>query len=366
MKVSHIITGLGQGGAEGALVRLICESKDPAAHTVISLMGEGVHAEALRATGVHVITLDAPRGRFSISAFHRLILAVRESSPDVVQTWMYHADLLGGLAAKWLGIPVVWGVRHSDNSINDLGLKTWIVTKICSLLSYWIPELIVGCSRRAIDLHQAFGYSSRFVYIPNGFDFTKPIDSVVLSFLHEPPVFGHAARLHPIKDHANFLKAMDRLIGLRKSFRALMAGSGILLTNPLFRAIFPEDMKRVVSPVGPQNDMSSFYASLDCFVLSSKGEAFPNVVAEAMLAGIPCIVTDVGDAAEIVGDTGWVVPPRNADALANAMVEALDAMKDSEAWMVRKAKARARIVAEYSMAKMQSRYQAAWKAAMES
>jgi len=154
MNITHVITGLNQGGAEGALVRLVCQSANPAAHTVISLMDEGIHGAKIRASGASVVSLGARRGGFSISAFHRLIAEIRESGPDVVQTWMYHADLLGGLATKQLGIPLVWGVRMSNNSIRDLGLRPgwWQKPARCfrmlSLVLLWVavsvPSLCIA------------------------------------------------------------------------------------------------------------------------------------------------------------------------------------------------------------------------------
>lgn len=365
MNIVHVITGLNQGGAEGALVRLICQSRNPVAHTVISLMNEGIHGDALRASGAQVFALGARRGGFSISAFHQLIALIRQVNPDVVQTWMYHADLLGGLAAKQLGIPVVWGVRHSDNSIKDLGLKTWLVAKACALLSHIIPRRIVGCSQRAIALHRKFGYADRFIYIPNGFPIPGENALITNARVRNPPVFGHAARLHPIKGHADFLSALNILKLQNLDFRARMAGTDVVASNPEFSAMIPVTAAERIEAIGPQSDMPGFYKACDAFVLSSHGEAFPNVVAEAMLAGLPCIVTDVGDAAEIVGDTGWVVPAKDPKALALAMHQAMVAMSNPESWTLRKMAACSRIMKQYSMDTMQSRFEAAWTAAME-
>jgi glycosyltransferase involved in cell wall biosynthesis len=365
MKITHVITGLNQGGAEGALVRLVCQSANPSVHTVISLMDEGIHGTQLRASGASVVSLGARRGSFSISAFHRLIAEIRESGPDVVQTWMYHADFLGGLAAKQLSIPVVWGVRHADTSLTDLGLKTWLVAKACALLSDIVPRSITGCSQRSIALHRKFGYANRFVYIPNGFNLSATNALIAHSDVHSPPVLGHAARLHPIKGHADFLNALENMKLRNQDFQARMAGTDVLVSNPEFSAMIPATVAQCIEAIGPQNDMPGFYKTCDVFVLSSHGEAFPNVVAEAMLAGLPCIVTDVGDAAEIIGDTGWVVPAKDPQALAAAMQQAIVAMADTDAWAARKTAACARITNLYSMDKMQSRFEAAWTAAME-
>jgi glycosyltransferase involved in cell wall biosynthesis len=185
------------------------------------------------------------------------------------------------------------------------------------------------------------------------------------SDVHSPPVLGHAARLHPIKGHAEFLSALEHLKLRILNFHARMAGTEVQLSNPEFSAMVPASVAERIEAIGPQNDMPEFYKTCDVFVSSSHGEAFPNVVAEAMLAGLPCIVTDVGDAAEIVGETGWVVPAKDPQALAAAMHQAIVAMADTDAWAARKAAACARITSLYSMDKMQSRFEAAWTAAME-
>lgn len=365
MRILHIIVGLNQGGAEGALVRLIQSSDSPSGHVVVSLMDEGIHGATIRSFGAKVFALNQRKGCFSISAFQLLRTILREQRPDVVQTWMYHADLIGGVAAKSLGIPVVWGVRHSELSVSDLGYRTWLIAKACAMLSYLIPRAIVGCSRKSIRLHRRFGYADRFVYIPNGFHVAARLKNAMRASPDGLPVIGHAGRFHPVKNHSGFLQAVAKHVQSGRDCRVLMAGSGVLVSNLDFSALIPECLRSRVSALGPQDDMPAFYAHLDCFVLSSASEAFPNVVAEAMLAGVPCVVTDVGDAAEIVGDTGWVVAPGNVDALAEAITSAVEATKDSVSWADRKTRARERIVAEYSMDMMKSRFEAVWKTAME-
>lgn len=364
MKVVHVIVGLGQGGAEGALVRLIQSSDSPSNHVVVSLMDEGIHGATIRSFGAKVLTLNQRKGGFSLSAFQRLRAILNEQSPDVVQTWMYHADLIGGIAAKSLGIPVVWGIRHSDNSLSSLGIKSWLVAKACATISGFVPSYIVACSQRAIDLHRKFGYSGRFIYIPNGFILS--LKDFKDRGCNMPPVFGHAARFHPMKNHAGLLEAFSRLKKNNIRVQINFAGQGVSTDNPIFLNLIPKNIGSDVIACGPRHDMEDFYSELDCFLMSSAwGEAFPNVVAEAMLSGVPCIVTDVGDAAEIVGDTGWVVPPGNVDALAEAIASATEAAKDSDSWADRKIRARERIVAEYSMDKMKIRFEAVWKTAME-
>ena len=112
MKVLHVITGLNDGGAEAVLHRLI--KHDPHdEHLVVSLTGEGKYGPVLRQSGVPVTALEMPRGRVTWQGLSGLWRVLRAQRPDVVQTWMYHADLLGGVCARVQGLPVVWGIRNT-------------------------------------------------------------------------------------------------------------------------------------------------------------------------------------------------------------------------------------------------------------
>jgi glycosyltransferase involved in cell wall biosynthesis len=143
-----------------------------------------------------------------------------------------------------------------------------------------------------------------------------------------------------------------------------MAGSGVSFDDLTFSRLVPHNLKKYIKVIGPQSNIQLVYDACDCFVLSSETEAFPNVVAEAMLSGLPCIVTDVGDAAEIVGDTGWVVSSNSLDELVDAMGEVLTAMKNSREWIRRKELSRERIEQNYSIQKMQDQFNVVWKMAV--
>ncbi len=372
MKVVHIITSLGQGGAESTLTRLIHNGSNPRNHTVISLTGDGIYGKYLRSAGATVFTLRQKPGRFSIGALKQIRSICKEVKAEVVQTWMYHSDLIGALAVIGTDIPVVWGVRHSDNSIKDLGLKTWLVAKVCAFFSFFIPKFIISCSQKSIEMHRRFGYADKFVYVPNGFEIKKT-DSLmkqiqdarnVFGLLPESIVFGHVARFHPSKGHLSFMKAVSIISLNNKSVTGLMAGSGVSFDDLTFSRLVPHNLKKYIKVIGPQSNIQLVYDACDCFVLSSETEAFPNVVAEAMLSGLPCIVTDVGDAAEIVGDTGWVVSSNSLDELVDAMGEVLTAMKNSREWIRRKELSRERIEQNYSIQKMQDQFNVVWKMAV--
>lgn len=363
----HVITSLNQGGAENALLRLISSMlnniQSQHVHHVISLTDTGMYGDLLNSLNCQVHVLAMKRGKLSIRSVLKLRKLMQKINPDVVQTWMYHADLLGGVVAKSLRIPVFWGVRHNDTSMKSLGIKTWLVAKMCALVSAFVPDKIVSCSRSSIASHREFGYSDCFVYIPNGFDISKAdyLEVESQTKTKTMPVVGHAARFHPFKGHIEFVTALLELKRGLIGFRARMAGFGVCFSNPIFSCLVSKSLHEDIDAIGPQADMADFYMSCDVFVLSSLGEGFPNVVAEAMLFGLPCIVTDVGDAAEIVGDTGWVVRPGDIKELKFAIQNALAEINNIEDWLIRKAKARTRIADNYSIEKMQAGYTNIWQ-----
>ena len=138
--VVHIITGLRQGGAESVLQRLVTVTREDVRHIVVSMMGEGVYGESLRAAGIEVETLLMPRGRLSLRGLVRLYRMLRRLKPDVVQTWMYHADLVGGIVARCAGCrSVVWGIRHSDFDRDKTSRSTRLTVKASALMSAHSP-----------------------------------------------------------------------------------------------------------------------------------------------------------------------------------------------------------------------------------
>lgn len=371
MIILHVITGLNQGGAEGALLRLVSNSGNPHKHLIISLTDAGIHGKTLVSLGCQVHQLEMTKRRISLRALIDLRRLLKDIKPDVVQTWMYHADLLGGLAAKSLGIPVVWGVRQSNNSFKELGFKTWLVAKACAALSYVVPERIINCSNQSIALHKRFGYADKFDHVPNGFHVEEAAIALdekqsytsKLRLAPDALVFGHMARFHPMKNHQGFLQAFAQVAATQNNAIAVMVGTGVLDENQDFFLYCQTAILDKLRLLGPRKDTEALFRIFDIFVMSSSwGEAFPNVVAEAMLQGTPCVVTEVGDAAEIVGDTGWVVPPNDVNALAVAMLKAANLSCDER--QRRGQAARQRIIDNYGIDKMVSRFETVWQQAI--
>jgi glycosyltransferase involved in cell wall biosynthesis len=370
MKVLHIITSLNDGGAEAVLFRLIAhDTKNQ--HAVVSLTSEGKYGPALRDRGVPVVALEMPRGRLTWRGVQTLRFTLRQAQPDVVQTWMYHADLAGGIAARAAGIPVVWGIHNTTLEPGRSSRATIWVARVCAWLSRWVPSRIVVCAQAAQAVHAALGYAAaRMVVIPNGYDLSRFAPDLrsrrslraQWGVPDDLALLGMVARWDPYKDHANLIEALALLRHRGHAFRAMLVGTGVDEHNAtLMRYVADVGLSDWVQPLGPRTDVPAVMNALDVHVLSSSAEAFPNVLAEAMACGTPCVTTDVGDAAQIVGDTGWVVPPRNPQALAEALAQALTAQDDRAVWATRQQRCRERIAKNYSIEAMVQQYREVWQ-----
>jgi len=372
MIVAHVINGLNNGGAEAVLYRL-CLADNKNTHVVISLRGEGKYGPLLKTAGITVHCLDMPRGLLTPVGLWRLARLLRHLRPDVVQTWMYHADLLGGLVARAVGIRAVfWGIRQTDLQQGKTKRTTILVARLCALLSRWVPKRIVSCAQQGMVVHQALGYAKdKFRVIPNGYDLSRLAPDAhsgcaLRSTLGVPdgmPLLGNVARFHPQKDHHNLIAALGLLKQNGLDFRCLLIGDGMTDTNAELMAwLDTHNVRAEVLLLGPRSDITSVMNALDVNVLSSSyGEGFPNVLCEAMACGTPCVTTDVGDAGLIVANTGWVVPARSAEALARAMTAAIEEqLADPVAWELRQKQAYLRIHNNFSNEEMVRNFNLVW------
>jgi glycosyltransferase involved in cell wall biosynthesis len=373
MNVFHVITGLNDGGAEAVLYGL-CSHDQSNQHTVISLSGPGKYASKLKSLGVPVTTLNMSPDHSSLFKFISLVLLFVRDKPDVVQTWMYHGDLVGGLAARMAGIKsVIWGIHNSTLKPGISKKTTIFIVNILAKLSSWIPARIAVCAQRSIEVHQALGYDrDKMCFIPNGYDlskFKRGLDfqsKLRLNLVSNQsiPLIGMVARFDPQKDHVNLLDALAILSRGGLAFRCVLVGTGLDSSNPqIIELISRRNLVGHLQLLGRRSDVPRIMNALDLHVLpSAYGEAFPNVVAEAMACGTPCVVTDVGDAAYIVGDVGWVVPPQDPIALAQAISTAIHEL-NTEDGEKRGYLSRLRIEENFSIEQMIGRYNCLWRQA---
>lgn len=328
--IIHIITGLNTGGAETMLYKLLSyidrtkfESK------VLSLTDIGSIGKKIEKLGISVKALGMKRGVPDPRYVFRLAAIFKKEKPDLVQTWMYHADLIGGLAAKLVrNIPIVWNIRHSNLDPEGNKKTTILTAKACAKLSKTIPKKIICCSEASFKVHSELGYKEeKMIVIPNGFDLDafKPDVEARYSVRRElripddAVIIGMVARFDPQKDHKNLINAAGVFCRSNKNIHFILCGDGITNGNKqLAKWIQEHNLQVNFHLLGRRADIARITTAFDIASSSSYGEGFPNVVGEAMTCEVPCVVTNVGDSAYIVGDTGIVVPPKNPLAMAKA------------------------------------------------
>lgn len=333
---------------------------------VISLSTRGELAPRITALGIPVQALGMNLRLPSPAKFFRLVRILRCLHPDLVHTWLYHADLLGGLAARLAGISAVgWCVRNSDLDRGNARLAIRAVVRLCAWLSKWIPRRILSCSEKARNLHVGYGYAAeKMLVVPNGFDIAQFVPNGEarrgvrkdLGLEEDTLLVGLIGRFDPQKNHAGFLKAAGALHRRMPQVHFVMAGKGIDSNNTaLMQSITAANLVSNVHLLGLRDDMPRLMAALDVLASSSYGEGFPNVLGEAMACGVPCVVTDVGDSIDIVGDTGRGVAPHDMQGLANALEELLTLPPGERTAMGQRA--RERVATHFEIGKVVQRYQ---------
>ncbi len=371
IRVLHLITGLPVGGTQMMLAKLLSTmNRDAFENEVASLEEPRPMAETIASLGIPVTSFGMRSEMLAPGKLARLVGWLRRSRFDVVQTWMYHADLIGGIAAKLCGgIPVAWGIRHSNLDPRYNKRSTLWIVRSCARLSRWLPRRIVCVSEVARRVHARFGYAEhKLDVIPNGFDLEafRP-DSAARAALRRDlglpdsaVVVGNVARFDSQKDHQTFLRAARSLMDGAPDVHFVLCGENVDAANrELARWIADAGIAPRCHLLGVRRDVASIHAALDIEVCSSIGEGFSNAIGEAMACEIPCASTDVGDSATLIGDTGRVVPAQDPAALASACRELVEIGAEGRRRLGQAA--RRRIADRFSLATITARYESLYR-----
>ena len=358
MVIAHLITNVGIGGTENQLQQLVLAShKERFRHIVISMTEGGVISAELKAAGMEVYSVGMIRGVLSPFGLIRLIRLLRRLKPDVLHCWLYHACLLGFFATRVVHVDrLIWALRSANPEFRSYSMQTRGVIRLCARLSA-VPDALIVNSEVSRKVHERWGYrTDRMRVIPNGTDterFAPDSEARILvrkqlGIAHDVMLVGLIARYHPMKDHETFLRAAGRLCRRHPDLHFLFAGQDMLPENEALMQLVAENhLQQAVHLLGPRRDIPRLTGALDISCLSSWSESFPNALPEAMSCGVPCVATDVGDAAHIIANTGKVVPPRDPERLAST-IEELIAMPAEERLALGR-KARERVMEEFSL-----------------
>ena len=368
-RVTHVITGLGAGGgAENLLFQLLDHlDEGRSGHRVISMRSpQPSLVPSIEEMGVSVRELDWS-GRPGPADFLRLGQALRELPSDVIQTWMLHSNVIGGLAARAVSrTPVIWGVHLSVFDHSSLGNKAAVVQQGERLCSWGVPSRIVACSnssyRAMVDMHYR---RKRVVTIPNGFDVSRfrpnpaARDEIrrELGISETTMVIGHTARYHPIKDHAGLISAATEVLQQLPDVRFVLCGAGVERENPELDALVAPLGDRVML-LGQRDDVPRVLNAFDLAVSSSVSEALSLAIGEAMATGLPVVATRCGESEDLIGDTGAIVPVRNPRALAQEIMRLIETPPETRSELGHRA--RSRISEHYSLQKMVEGYKELW------
>ncbi len=342
---------------------------------VISLAPISPGANRIVDLGIPVRSMGLKPRRPDPAALFRMAEAVRTFKPDLIQAWMYHGNIAALIAASLLPypVPVLWGIRSSLHGFWGQKRMTRHVIRAGAWLSRR-PARILYNGRVSASQHEAIGYHpAATCVIPNGFDceLFKPNPQArgrLRADLNVPPeteLVGLVARFHPTKDHRTFLAAAANLVQDGSEAHFVLAGRGVTIENSDLTTLIQSHsgLERRIHLLGERLDTPFLNSALDLATTSSSAESFPNVVCEAMASGVPCVVTDVGDSAWIVGDASLVVPPADPKALATAWRRVIE-MTDEDRQALG-ARARQRVLTHFSLDSAVRQYQDLYAAVAE-
>ncbi len=333
-RILHIIGSLDIGGGERFLLRLLSlDELDKIKCTVISLTDLGFIAHQLSDVGVTVYALGMKRFLFVPFHFIKLVRLIKQVKPDIVQTWLYHADFFGGIAAKFAGVKhVSWGLLGTEISKSVFSV-TGIIRKACALLSYVLPSKIMCVAESTIKTHRALGYcDKKMQFFHNGLDFSSlhatETERTAFRLRHgmdeKDIVIGSLGRFNPLKDHYTLIRAAEKLITKIPNVRFLIIGRELTpLNEELMGWINQTGLRERFILLGESSKIPVCLAAMDIFCLHSRAEGLPTVLAEAMAMGLPCVSTDVGDAGILMGEAGVLVEKQNPEALADGLLKLL-------------------------------------------
>lgn len=359
MKILHIITSLKKSGAEQNLYYVATEDKENH-HIVVSLLPKSYYGFKLEQRNIKTFYLNLDNKINFFSELKKLYLIIKSEKPNIIQTWMYHSDIIGGFLAIIAGNKnIVWNIRSSFLNFDKLKIKSKIIYYIHLILSNFIPKFIITNSVSAISFHKFLFNKNKFVLINNGFK--NPKYDNLISLSNKIFIIGHFARFDPQKNHLMILEMAEILKLQNVKYKLFLFGRNVNFSNSFFKEkIYEKNLQENIELFDEVVDVNTYYKKCDCVVSTSiYGEGFPNVLAEAMNNGVVCLSTNIGESLKIVKEKNRIFD--NLSDLVSKIIE-LKKVKDENPseWLVLKNQCKTHIRKNFSIKKMIKNYHFVW------
>lgn len=313
----HFITSLNIGGAEGALYNYLKNTNS--ANLVVCLLDVGFYGKKLNTESNHkVIALNFTKSIFkNIFQVHKIYKIIKNNNCSKIYCWMYHSCFLLTLYKLFFKIKLIWMIRHGNPNLKNIKIRTFIIIYLLSYLKKQAYK-IVYCSKKSKMYHENFGfYHKNSFVIENGYDEKKFFYNKNLNLKNRNKysinkgafILGIVARFHPIKNHSFFFKIAFLLKKiLKKNLKIFIIGKDINQNNKILNEMINKyNLQKDVFLIEKTESINAYYNTIDCLLLTSKDESFPNVLCEAQMTGLRCFSTDVGAAKEIINSDKYII-----------------------------------------------------------
>jgi glycosyltransferase involved in cell wall biosynthesis len=361
LKILHIITGLKTGGAEKQLFELVTNSPN-FEHVIISLTTKDYYGELLQEKMLKVYEIKLSRWNF-FKNLKLLSKTIKKENPEIVQTWMEHSNLIGGLVSYLSSFKnIIWCVRTSGEIIKDNYFYIPLII-INSITSYFLPKKIIFNSKNVMNSNYYFFYKNKEkMFIPNGINLNNKNKSIISGKKSKKVKIGVVARWGKEKGHKTLFKAIEKLPkNIKSQLIITLAGRDMNSKNiDLIKLIEKYQLENLITLLGFKKEIFPIIRKQDFIILPSYSEGFSNVLLESMFCGVPCIATDVGDSKFIINKFGWIVPPHESELLKNKIEEALNYLKDKNNWNALKSDCQSRVKTKFDLSITLNSYEEIW------
>ena len=313
MNILHLINDLRVGGTEKSLINY-CVNDKKNKNIILSFGPSDNFTNLLKKNNIKLIKINILSN--PIKVIFQLKKIAKENDIKIVHSWMYHSHLIS-ILFYFMRYKIFWSIRNQDTTKNNLGIKTFLLVKLLSTLSKIFVKNIFYNSNKAKVSHINIGFSEKKSHVIfNGYlideEEVNKSDEIVktLNIYRQNNFFllGSIGRFHPVKNQLMLLDCLKYLKANNKNkFLTVFVGKGFNENPEFLKKIKDYNLDDNIIKIEFCENMKKIYHTLDINILTSKNESFPNVIAEAMMYGTPCISTDVGEVRKIISDYGWII-----------------------------------------------------------